>query len=110
MVTQLHATAPGLRWLESHRDDATHITRMDNLQSAMQVAVLGRGIVCLPHSLAHMEPQLVRAWPEAVASSDAFLVYHASLRGVARIRAAVDALVEVLDAHGAEWSGLPADR
>lgn len=110
MTANLHAMAPGLRWLEEHRDEHTAITRIDNLQSAMQVALLGRGIVCLPHSLAHMEPGLARAWPEAVATSDAYLVYHASLRGVARIRAAVEALTELMDAHGAEWSGLPASR
>lgn len=107
MTSKLHAMAPGLRWLEDRRDESTPVTRIDNLQSAMQVALLGRGIVCLPHSLAHMESGLVRAWPEHVATSDAYLVYHASLRGVARIRAAVEALTELMETHGDEWSGLP---
>ena len=110
MSPNLHAMALGLRWLEDHRDESTSITRIDNLQSAVQVALLGRGIVSLPHSLAHMESGLVRAWPEPIATSDAFLVHHASLRGVARIRAAVDALTELIEAHGEEWSGLPAQR
>ena len=107
MTPNLHAMALGLRWLEDHRDESTPITRIDNLQSAMQVALLGRGIVSLPHSLAHLDSGLVRAWPESIAISDAYLVYHASLRGVARIRAAVEALTELMQAHGEEWSGLP---
>jgi DNA-binding transcriptional LysR family regulator len=107
MAPTLHAMALGLRWMEDHRDDSTSVTRLDNLQAAMQVALLGRGIVCLPHSLAHQETGLLRAWPEPVAFSDAFLVYHESLRGVARIRAAVEALTELIDAHGQEWSGVP---
>jgi DNA-binding transcriptional LysR family regulator len=100
--------ALGLRWLEAHRDESTHVTRVDNLQAAMQMAVLGRGIVSLPHSMVRTEAGLVRAWPEPTAISDSYLVYHESLRGVARIRAAVEALVELIDAHGEEWSGLPA--
>jgi DNA-binding transcriptional LysR family regulator len=110
MTPNMHAMALGLRWLEDHRGESTSITRIDNLQSAVQVALLGRGIVSLPHSLAHMEAGLVRAWPEPIATSDAYLVYHASLRGVARIRGAVDALTELMEAHGEEWSGLPAAR
>jgi DNA-binding transcriptional LysR family regulator len=110
MAPALHGMALGLRWLEDHRDESTPITRIDNLQSAVQVALLKGGIVSLPHSLAHLETGLVRAWPEPIATSDAFLVYHESLRGVARIRAAVEALTQLLDAHGQEWSGMPAGR
>lgn len=110
MAPALQGMASGLRWLEDHRNESTPHTRIDNLQSAIQVAELGRGIVCLPHSLAHLEPGLVRAWPEPVAISESYLTFHESLRGVARIHAAVEALMELMEAHGQEWSGLPAGR
>jgi DNA-binding transcriptional LysR family regulator len=108
MAPALHHIAPGLRWLEDHRDDATAVTRVDNIQAAVQMALLGRGIVVLPFILAQAEPALVRVLPQAVAMSDAYLVYHESLRGVARIQAAIEVLSEVIAAHTHEWTGLPA--
>lgn len=80
---------------------------VDNLQAAVQMALLGRGIVALPHILAHTETGLVRALPEPVAFSDGDLVYHASLRGVVRVHTAVEALAQVMAAHAHEWTGLP---
>ena len=108
MAPALHRIAAGMRWLEDHRDDATPITRVDNIQAAMQMALLGRGIVVLPYILAQAEPALVRVLPQPVAMSDAYIVYHESMRGVARIRDAVDVLGEVITAHAHEWTGLPA--
>ena len=108
MASAMHHIAKGLRWLEDHRDNATAVTRVDNIQAAMQMAVLGRGIVVLPFILARAEPALVRVLPEPVAMSDAYLVYHESLRGVARIQAAIEVLSEVIAAHAHEWTGLPA--
>ena len=108
MAPALHHIAKGLRWLEDYRDDATAVTRVDNIQAAIQMAVLGRGIVVLPFILAQGEPALVRVLPQPVAMSDAYLVFHESLRGVARIQAAIELLSEVIAAHAHEWTGLPA--
>jgi DNA-binding transcriptional LysR family regulator len=107
MAAAVHALAPGLRWLEDRRDPTTPITRVDNLQAAIQMAALGRGLVVLPHLLAHAERDIVRAWPEPVTQSDLYLMYHESMRGVARIRAAIELLSELIAAHRDEWSGLP---
>lgn len=106
----LHGYAPGMRWLEDHRDDATPIVRVDNMQAAAQLASLGRGLVVLPHILAQMESALVRAMPEPVAFSDGYLAYHVSQRGVPRIHAAMEALGDVIEAHGEAWTGMPLRR
>ena len=108
MTPALHAMATGLRWLEDHRDEATAITRVDNLQAAEQMARLGRGLVVLPAMQAEAEPGLVRVFADPVTFSDGYIVYHESLRGVPRIQAAVEVLTETIAAHGHVWSGLPA--
>ena len=107
MAPVLHHMAAGLRWLEDHRCESTVVTRVDNMQAAIQMTLMGRGIVVLPHILAQAEPGLVRVFPEPVASSDGYLVYHQSNRGVARIQAAADVLSGVIAAHAHEWTGLP---
>lgn len=105
LAPALHAIAPGLRWLEDHRGEGTAVIRVDNIQAAAQVAALGRGIVVLPVVLALAEPALVRAWPEPVAFTDLYAAYHASMRGVARIQAAVEVLAEAIAAHAQVLSG-----
>ena len=105
LAPALHAVAAGLRWLEDHRGEGTAVICVDNIQAAAQVASLGRGIVVLPVILVLAEPALVRVWPEPVVFTDLYVAYHASLRGVARIQAAVELLAETMAAHAQVLSG-----
>jgi DNA-binding transcriptional LysR family regulator len=105
LAPTLHPFAVGLRWLEGHRGEGTAVIRVDNIQAAAQVAALGRGIVVLPVILALAEPALVRAWREPVVFTDLYVAYHASLRGVAHIQAAVEVLAETMAAHAPVLSG-----
>jgi hypothetical protein len=49
----------------------------------------------------------VRLFPDPVASATGWLVYHESLRDSARIRAALEVLVELFESHAALFSGIP---
>jgi DNA-binding transcriptional LysR family regulator len=60
----------------------------------MQATLAGGGICVLPHFLAVQDPRLVPVLPQAVAIIRSFwLIVHADLKDVARIRATMDFVV-----------------
>ncbi|HEY8566343.1 MAG TPA: LysR family transcriptional regulator [Beijerinckiaceae bacterium] len=73
-----------------------------SLVAQMNAALSDAGICVLPRFMAAPEPRLVPVLPEAVAITRSFwLIVHADLKEVARIRAAMDFLVrEVKAARG----------
>lgn len=108
-VPSMHRVGPGLRWLEDFNRQGTATMRVDNLQAASQMIVTGRGLGLLPAFFEQTNPGLVRALPDPVLFSDGYLVYHASLRDVTRIRVALDVMSAAIKAHSHLWSGLPPD-
>jgi DNA-binding transcriptional LysR family regulator len=101
---------PGPRWIEEHRGAATRLTRVDNTEVASHVISAGGGIGVIPCVLADDRPELVRVFPDPVVTHTGWLVYHESLRDTARVRAAIDALVELFETNAAVFAGVAARR
>jgi DNA-binding transcriptional LysR family regulator len=99
---------PGPRWLEQHRGDAQDAMMCDNTEVAATVVAAGAGIGVLPCPVAELHGEMVRIFPERVASATGWLVYHESAREKPCVRSAVDLLCELFDAHRSLFSGLPA--
>jgi len=98
----MHSVEP-LRWLEAHR--GPNFLRVDNLEIASQLIGAGGGIGLLPAFFELNMPGLLRVFPEPVTANAGWVVYHEAARDLARVRAAVDALVEFFEAHAALFSG-----
>ena len=98
----LHGVDP-LRWMETHR--GANFLRVDNLEIAAQVIAAGGGIGVLPAFFEANLSGLLRVFPEPVTSNTGWIVYHEAARDKARVRAAVDALVEFFEAHAPLFSG-----
>ena len=103
-VESMH-NVPPLRWMETYRDSATRVTRVDNLDIVAGVLLTGSGIGLLPSFIAERNEGLVRVFPEPVISNTGWLVYHNALRETARIRAVIDVLVEFFESERALISG-----
>lgn len=97
---------PGPRWLEDHRGTAKIALRTDNTEVAGQAIASGVGIGVLPPFAETIRPELVRLFPDPVASATGWLVYHETLRDSARVRAALEVLVELFDTHASLFSGV----
>jgi DNA-binding transcriptional LysR family regulator len=99
-------TTTGPRWLEEHRGAAKVALRTDNTEVAGQAIASGTGIGVVPWFAESIRPELVRLFPEPVASATGWLVYHETLRDSARVRAALEVLTELFEAHAALFSGI----
>jgi DNA-binding transcriptional LysR family regulator len=100
--------AAGPRWLEDNRGCAKIALRADNTEMAGNAIASGNGVGVVPCFAERLRPDLVRCFPEPVATATGWLAYHETLRDSARVRAAVDVLVELFEAHASLFSGLPA--
>ena len=98
-------SVPPLRWMETHRGAAARISRFDNLEAACQAVASDGGIAVLPCFIGDAVAQLQRVFPEQVGVNTGWIVYHETLRDTARIRAVVEALVEVFEEIEAVFSG-----
>lgn len=77
-----------------------------NILAQMNAAVAGAGICVLPDFLAAREPSLVCVLPDQVALTRSFwLIVHADLKDVARVRAIVEFLVRETKANRAAFLG-----
>jgi DNA-binding transcriptional LysR family regulator len=103
-VEALHGVA-GPRWMEEHRGTASTIMRVDNTEVAGQALSSGGGIGVLPCFAASLRPELVRVFPEPVATSTGWLVFHETVRDTARVRTAVDLLVDFFTTHADLFAG-----
>ncbi len=101
----LHSVEP-LRWLEAHRGD--DFVRVDNLELASQLVAAGSGVGVLPACLEVSTPGLLRVFADPVTANSGWVVYHEAAREKARVRAAVEALVEFFEANAAVFSGRKA--
>lgn len=98
----------GLRWLESYR--GRDFVRVDNIESASQLISAGTGIGVLPACCEGVTPTLHRVFPEPIAYATGFVVYHEAAKDIARVRIAVEALLEFFGDHAALFSGRPNAR
>jgi DNA-binding transcriptional LysR family regulator len=91
----LAATA-GARWLAAHADGATLVFRGSSMRSVLEATLAGMGLSVLPCQLCDPEPQLVRLSPASLGHRTLCLVVHPDLAKVARVRAVMDFLIEII--------------
>ncbi|MBI3368950.1 MAG: hypothetical protein HY021_11050 [Burkholderiales bacterium] len=103
-LESMHGVAP-LRWMEDHRDAATRVSRVDNLEIACQALAAGGGIGVLPCFIADPVPGLQRVFPECVAVNTGWIVYHEAARDTSRVRVVAEALVAFFRGHEAMFAG-----
>jgi len=85
---------PELDYLDEVSKGLRARMQSSNLIAQMQTTLAGGGICVLPHFLASTDPRLVPVLPDRVAIVRSFwLIVHADLKDVARIRATMDFLV-----------------
>jgi DNA-binding transcriptional LysR family regulator len=81
--------------------------KSSNLIAQLAAARAGAGLCVLPHFIAREEPDLVPVLPGEVALTRSFwLVTHADLRNLARVRETADFIVEEVKAAKAAFLGL----
>ncbi len=98
--------APELDYLQAPDIEITARLKSSNLIAQLQAALAGGGLCVLPDFIAAREPGLVPVLPEAVGLVRSFwLVTHADLRGLARVKAVTEFLVEAVRARRAEFAG-----
>lgn len=108
-VETMHSIA-ALRWMEDYRTETTRFVRVDNLEIASQVISSGGGIGVMPCFFAGRSPEMVRVFPEPVASTTGWIVYHESARNSARVRVTVETLVEFFESNIDFFSGTSASN
>jgi DNA-binding transcriptional LysR family regulator len=85
---------PELDYLDEVSKGLRPRLQSSNLVAQAQATLAGAGICVLPHFLAAQEPRLVPVLPAEVAIVRSFwLIVHADLKDVARVRATMDFLV-----------------
>jgi DNA-binding transcriptional LysR family regulator len=95
-----------VRWLERHGRGARIALRTNSAQAQLEAAAAGIGLAILPAYLAEGRPELVRLLaPSRVLVRSMWIVVTRELRGVARVRALRDFLVEVLAANATRLRG-----
>lgn len=89
------AHLPEYRWLERQVPPERIVIRLSNLLHKLEAVKAGHGIAPLLCFLAEREPHLVRlADPEPLFDTDIWLLSHADLRQVARVRAFMEFITQ----------------
>lgn len=96
---------PAFAWLEAYADPTVPAVRVDSTDLARSLIASGGGIGVLYCVVGDATPGLERVLPEPIDSIEIGIVYHASMRGSARIRAVLDMLIAEHVARKAELSG-----
>lgn len=97
---------PELDYLDEVAKGLRAQVQSSNILAQMNAAVAGAGICVLPDFLAAREPSLVCVLPDQVALTRSFwLIVHADLKDVARVRAIVEFLVRETKANRAAFLG-----
>lgn len=104
-VESFHRVA-GPRWLEENRGCARISVHVDNTEVAAHTIASGAGIGVLPAFLAaSRKAELVRVFPEPVAYTTGFIVYHETVRELGRVRAASEFLRNVIEENAEAFRG-----
>lgn len=97
---QLHQLEEN-RWLETVAGEARFVLRSDDTHTRLAAVEAGLGLAVLPHILAQRVASLQCLLDEvALPAKPIWLVVHRDLRQVARVRAVLDWLAELLTQHG----------
>ena len=89
--------SPQFSWFSEMTSEAASALRTNSHEAAVAAAVNGAGLACLARFRADQEDGLVRiSAPIAPPRSDIWLAVHRDNRGVARIRAIIDHIVETI--------------
>ena len=89
--------APELDYMQAPDVDVRVRLQSSNLIAQLQAALAGAGLCVLPNFIAAREPGLVRVLPDAVGlERSLWLVTHADLKRLARIRAVTSTIVEAV--------------
>lgn len=89
--------APELDYMDAPDVEVVVRLQSSNLIAQLQACLAGAGLCVLPHFIAARTPGLVQVLPEAVRlERSLWLVVHADLRRLARIRAVTAAIVEAV--------------
>jgi DNA-binding transcriptional LysR family regulator len=103
LVYETFGGMPGFEWL---KDSGGTVTFRANDPSALvSAATSGLGLVAVPCMLGDREPSLVRVTALGFSRCDLLLVTPEELRGVPRVRAVADFVVDVLRDHRATIEG-----
>ena len=100
-----HSYMPGQRWLHEQLGRRPEI-RVNNWLILHEAARVGSGLAVLPCYLADQDPKLRRVGgvlPEV--STEQWLLVHRDLRALPRVRAVMDALVELFQRHRSNLEG-----
>jgi DNA-binding transcriptional LysR family regulator len=108
-VSALHKVS-GPRWLEEHKGAGVNSAQVDNTEVAAHVVASGVGIGVVPCAVVLGRPELVRIFPDPVAYNTGFIVYHETVRDLACVRAAVEALSEMFEEQRQLFSGRTDDN
>lgn len=90
------AAVPAARWLAAHGAGAAVVFRGNTLLSVMGAAAAGMGLAVLPSIVAAREPRLLRLSKEVLCSGVLSLVVHPDIANVARIRAVMSFIDELV--------------
>lgn len=103
-IEELHVQ-PAIRWIEDFRQPSAPIARVNSTDMAVNVIATGKSIGVVPCFEVENRDELIRVFPELVALSPGWIVYHETARNTARVRVVVDALVEFLEARADFFAG-----
>ncbi len=96
---------PWFGWLDRYAHKGAAATRADSTEMAVGLIGAGAGIGVIPCFSGDQSSNLLRIFPEPVATAVGWIVYHETTRDSARVRVVVDMLVEFLEARKDELSG-----
>jgi DNA-binding transcriptional LysR family regulator len=99
---------PGAEWLKKHAHGTHVVMRANSIVAAVNAAIVGMGLGVLPCFLADGEAELQRLTPLVLGTRDVYLVVHPDFARVARVRAVMDFVIEVLARDEQRWAGVSA--
>lgn len=101
-----HTRMPGQRWLQERLGNGRPAIRCNNWLVVRETARSGGGYAVLPCYLADADPQLRRIGnPIAEVFADQWLLVHRDLRALPRVRAVMDAVIDLFQRERALLEG-----
>ena len=97
--------SPARAGWKSTRARGVNSAQVDNTEVAAHVVASGVGIGVVPCAVVLGRPELVRIFPDPVAYNTGFIVYHETVRDMACVRSAVEALAEMFEEQRQLFSG-----
>lgn len=101
-----HSYMPGQRWLLELIDGARPAVRVNNWLVMHEAAAAGAGLAVLPCYLGDGDPRLRRIGPILPGvAAEQWLLVHDDLRGLPRVRAVMDVLIQLFQEERAQLEG-----